>query len=534
MSRILVIGGYGGFGARLSRRLLAAGHRVLVAGRSREKAVAFCAVREGAEPVVADRTNGIGMVLARERPDLVIDAAGPFQGSGYAVPEACIAMRIPYLDLADSREFVTGIGALARDAQVTVPIVSGASSVPALSGAAVRRLGEGLDRIERIDIAISASNRAVAGPSVAAAILSYVGKPVRLWRGQRWARATGWQDLRRERFAIEDEAPLRRWIALAEVPDLSLLPEILPGRPAVIFRAGTELGFQMLALWLASWPVRRGWIGSLRGAAPWLHRLQRITARAGSDRSAMSVTLAGSGVERRWTLIADKGDGPEIPVLAAELLAGDILAGHVPPGVRDASGLLTLDRFAPLFAGLAIRNETGERPVAPLYARAMGARFDALPAAVRTMHDFTGDAGAVGEGTVRRGKGLGWLVGWIMGFPPGARYPLHVAFAAQEGRERWTRDFGGHAFSSTLGQAGPGVAERFGPLRFAFDLLSGGDGLRMELRGWSAFGLPMPRVLGPRIAAREWEEEGRFRFEVGVALPLIGEVVHYAGWLERR
>ncbi|MEP9361022.1 DUF4166 domain-containing protein [Sphingomonas sp. KR3-1] len=530
MSRILVIGGYGGFGARLTRRLLGAGHQLLVAGRSRDRAAAFCAVHPGAEPVVADRTNGIGMVLARERPDLVIDAAGPFQGSAYTVPEACLAMRIPYLDLADARAFVTGIGALKG---ASVPILSGASSVPVLSGAVARDLAAGLARVERIDIALSASNRAVAGPAVAAAILSYVGKPVRLWRGRRWARGIGWQELRREEFRVADVPPLRRWVALAEVPDLDLMPEALPGCPAVTFRAGTEFGFQMLALWALSWLVRWGWIASLRPATRWLHALQQLTGRAGSDRSAMSVTLTGSGVERRWTLIAERGDGPEIPTLAAQLLTEDILAGKVAPGARDASGLLALDRFASLFAALAIRCETSERRIVPLYARAMGARFDALPALVREMHDFTGDAGAAGEGSVRRGEGLAWLLGRVMGFPPAGTYPLHVAFAAQDGKECWTRDFGGHAFSSELSPAGQGVAERFGPLRFSFDLPSDGAGLAMVLRRWTAFGVPMPRWLGPRIAAREWQEDGRFRFEVGVALPLLGAVVHYAGWLER-
>jgi hypothetical protein len=121
----------------------------------------------------------------------------------------------------------------------------------------------------------------------------------------------------------------------------------------------------------------------------------------------------------------------------------------------------------------------------------------------------------------------------MMGFPPAGAHPLHVAFSARHGKERWTRDFGGHAFSSELSQAGQGVAERFGPLRFAFDLPSDGEGLRMVLRGWTAFGMPMPRWLGPRIAAREWQEDGRFRFEVGVSLPLLGEVVHYTGWLVR-
>ncbi len=539
MSRILVIGGYGGFGARLVRRLLANGHQVLVAGRSGEKAAAFCAglAKEGlalAEPVVADRTNGVGLVMARERPDLVIDAAGPFQDSGYTLPEACIAMRIPYLDLADSRAFVGGIGRLAKSAAATgVPVVSGASSVPALSGAVARALAPAGMEVRAIDIAISASNRAVAGPSVAAAILSYVGKPVKLWRGRRWAEATGWQELRHERFAITGEAPLNRWIALADVPDLELLPDALPGRPAAAFRAGTELGFQVLALWLLSWPVRWGWIASLRPAARWLHKLQRLTAKMGSDRSAMSVTLKTDRVARRWTLIASKGDGPEIPTLAAELLAEDILAGRVPPGAIGAGGLLTLDRFEPLFARLSIRHEVTEWPVLPLYARAMGARFAGLPGPVREMHVVSGDSGGAGRGSVERGRGLARILGEVMGFPPAGEYPVHVAFAEHDGKERWTRNFGGHCFSSELSQAGQGVAERFGPLRFVFDLPSDAEGLRMMLLGWTLFGMPMPRGLGPRIDAREWAEDGRFRFEVGVRMPVIGDVVRYTGWLER-
>ena len=94
-----------------------------------------------------------------------------------------------------------------------------------------------------VEIAISASNHATAGASIAAAILSYVGRPVRLWRGRRWDRGWGWQELRRETFRVEGAGDLRnRWLAIADVPDHDLLPESLPGRPAVVFRAGTEVG----------------------------------------------------------------------------------------------------------------------------------------------------------------------------------------------------------------------------------------------------------------------------------------------------
>ncbi|HEY0311568.1 MAG TPA: DUF4166 domain-containing protein [Allosphingosinicella sp.] len=600
MKRILVIGGYGGFGARLSERLAADGHHILVGGRSRDKAEAFCAelrgrasclpirqdgegdqrswwrgnpphepmvrartagastchpsttlrvvplptvARQGgtgaAEPIVLDRNGDIAAVLAATRPDLVIDGAGPFQGSHYAIPEACIAAGIPYLDLADGRDFVCGIVALdARAKAGGVPVVSGASSLPALTGAVVRVLAAGMDRVETVEGALSASNRASGGASVVEAILSYVGRSVRLWRGQRWATAHGWQELRRVDFALSGGGGLKgRLVAIADVPDLELLPDLLPGRPAVTFRAGTELRFQMLSLWLASWPVRWGWLGSLRPLAPLLLRLYHATLGLGGARSAMHVVVQGRAgarrLERRWTIVAEKGEGLHIPTLAAQLLAADILAGHIPPGAQSAAGLLTLDRFEPLFANLAVRHETVERDLPPhLYARAMGAAFEALPPAVRGLHDVCADSGASGEAVVTRGRGqVVRLLARLMGFPPEGRWPLHVAFAARGGTEAWTRDYGGHIMKSELSFRPGGVTERFGPVRLAFDLLPHRGGLDMRPAGWSLFGIPLPRVLAPRIVATEREEEGRFFFDVAAALPLVGPVVHYRGWL---
>lgn len=534
MKRILIIGGYGGFGARLSRRLVAAGHHVIVAGRSAEKGAAFCAGLANAEPVVADRTRGIGLVMARLRPDLVIDAAGPFQSGGYIVPEACIAMRIPYLDLADARDFVSGIGALDTSArEAGVPIIAGASSVPALSGAVARHLAAGLEHIDAVEIAISASNRSSAGVSVAKAILSYVGRPIRLWRGRRWAAGFGWQEMRRADFLLADGQGITgRLVALADVPDLDLMPAALPGRPAVTFRAGTELSFQMIALWLASWPVRWGWMRSLTRNAAWLLPLYRMTLGLGGARSAMRVEVKGDGRARCWTLVADNGEGLEVPTMAAALLADRVLAGSMAPGAYDAAGLLDLADFELLFRPLAIRHEITEHAVPPLYARIMGERFAALPPVVRAIHRVNGDGGATGEGRVERGTGMiARLIGRVMRFPPTGGYPLHVAFAERDGVESWTRDFGEHCFKSRLAQDGDCVTERFGPLRFVFALPSDRAGLRMVLRRWSAFGIRLPRVLAPRIEAREWAEDGRFHLMVDIRMPLIGPIVRYTGWL---
>lgn len=96
---------------------------------------------------------------------------------------------------------------------------------------------------------------------------------------------------------------------------------------------------------------------------------------------------------------------------------------------------------------------------------------------------------------------------------------------------RGTRDFGGRAFRSHLSQEGGRLVERFGPLRFAFERRGEPNGLSMRLTGWRVGPLPLPLAWAPRSPAREWEEDGVFHFDVPIALPLIGPVVHYRGWL---
>lgn len=538
--KVLLLGGYGGFGARIARRLAAAGHEVLVAGRSRERAGRFCAGRPGLVPLALDRDSGLAAALAEHRPFALVDAAGPFQGAGYEVARACIAAGCHYLDIADGRDFVARIGALDEAARAAgVAVIAGASSVPALSGAAVRELAAGMEQVSAVEMAISASNRATAGPSVTKAIFSYIGKPILLWRGRRDAFGHGWQDLQRLDFTIAGEPPLRgRIVGLADVPDLALLPDRLPGKPAVSFRAGTEMAWQNLMLWLASWAARWGLL-DLSRFVPLVLQAQKLTSGLGSDRSGMMVHLFGLAdgkrVERRWTLIAGKGDGPEIPGLAAAILVDRLAAGSVAPGARDAGDLLALVEFEPAFLRLAIRHEVSELPQPPaLYERVLGPTFAAMPEAVRAMHGVLRDDGASGRGMVTRGKSLvARLVATLFGFPSDGEHALHVSFSERDGAETWTRDFSGNRFKSELSQDGEFLVERFGLLRFGFHLAADDKGLAMHLKRWWLWRLPLPFALAPRSLATEWEADGRFHFDVPIALPLIGLIAHYRGWLKR-
>jgi len=539
VKRVLVIGGYGGFGARISRRLARAGHEVLVAGRDSARATAFCAGKPGLVPVPLDREEGLEAALSRHRPFAVVDASGPFQDATYRLPRACIAAGCHYLDIADGRDFVSGIRILDAEARAAgVAVISGASSVPALSGAVVRALAAGVDEVRAVEMAISASSRATVGPSVARAILSYVGKPIRLWRDGRWIDGHGWQDMRVERFVLEGVDQLgSRLVALADVPDLELLPARLPGRPAVVFRAGAELALPNLGLWLLSWLVRGRLLNSLATFSKVLIRLQAATANWGGSSSGMIVRLfgvaGGRRFERRWTLVAADGDGPEIPALAVPILIDALAAGSMPPGARDAGESLDLADFAPAFAEHSIRSEIAEFEALPaLYARVMGERYDGLPSAVRQMHDVLRDAGASGRAAVVRGRGpIARLIALLFRFPREGECEVHVSFRETDGVETWTRDFGGRSFASRLSQAGKHLVERFGPFRFVFELPSDGNGLAMRMVGWRCGPVPLPLQLAPRSPAREWEEDGRFSFDVPIEMPLVGAIVHYRGWL---
>ncbi|MEW6642337.1 MAG: DUF4166 domain-containing protein [Pseudomonadota bacterium] len=539
MTQVLVIGGYGGFGLRIARRLAADGWQVLIAGRSLAKAQAACAGTPGLAPLALDRNDDIAAALADLCPFAVVDAAGPFQGASYALARACIAQGCHYLDIADASDFVAGIGALdamARDAGVAV--IAGASSVPALSGAVVAELVQYLTALRAIEIAISASSRATAGASVSRAIFSYVGRPFALWRHRRRETAYGWQGLQHADFCIADGPSLkRRLVGFADVPDLALLPDRLPGRPAVSFRAGTELTLQNLAVWALSWLVRWGWLTRPERLLPLLLRLQRLTAALGSDRSAMSVRVFGlrqdQRCERRWTLLARDGCGPEIPGLAVPILLRRLRDGALAPGARDAGALLTPADFTPAFAAMPVRHAITEHALPPpLYARVMGAAFDTLPPRVRAMHDVLRDHGASGRAVVTRGRGLAArMIARLFGFPPEGEHDVHVSFDERDGVETWTRHFSGHTFRSRLSQRGALLVEAFGPLRFGFTLPGNGEGLTMQMRRWWLGPLPMPLALAPRSVAREWQADDRFQFDVPIALPLIGLVVHYRGWL---
>lgn len=364
--RVLVLGGYGFFGRRLVERL--ARHpdlHLLVAGRSPARAGALVRELDAAGTPASlgavgldGRAPGLASRLRTLAPHLVIDASGPFQGADYGVPLACIAAGVSYVDLADSRTFVGGIAGLDGAArQAGVFVTSGASTVPALSGAVVDHLARGLAQVHAIDIGISPGNRTERGLSTVRGILSYCGKPLPASAG---GASFGWSGSWRHRYP----APVGpRLLSPVDVPDLSLLPPRYAGVPAVRFGAGLELEFLHRGMNLLAWLARAGLVSDWARHAAVLKAGADLFRRCGSDAGAMHVAVTGvrddgAAITRTWQLVARDGHGPYVPTLAAAALVRMAAAHRLRPGAMPCIGLLALPQFQQEMDGLAITTGT--------------------------------------------------------------------------------------------------------------------------------------------------------------------------------
>ena len=347
--RVLIVGASGVFGSRLAE--LASGEEgielTLAARNLRklEEAAKGLPRKPGLARIDRDTVKSVDLVGY----DLVIDAAGPFQASQTKLIDAAIGARIDYLDLADGREFVAGFPRFdkaAREAGVT--LVTGASSIPALSHAVIDELTAGWQAIDALRIGIYPGNRAPRGRSVVEAILSYVGKPVRVFREGEWQEVPGWGGLHREDIPRIG----KRWASVCDTPEQDLLVERYKPRQSAEFFAGLELGVLHLGLWLCSLPVRWGWLRNLRPFALPMLKLAELVRLVGSDRGAMTVRAQGIGrsgghAEASWVLRADANRGPYVPVLAALAMIRRFREGSgPPPGAFVCSGLLDLRDFA--------------------------------------------------------------------------------------------------------------------------------------------------------------------------------------------
>jgi hypothetical protein len=171
-----------------------------------------------------------------------------------------------------------------------------------------------------------------------------------------------------------------------------------------------------------------------------------------------------------------------------------------------------------------------------VFHRVLGDDFERLAPQVRALHTVERETIWRGEATITRGTH--WLVPFFAlttQLPPSAaNVPTQVTLAPDGDGETWRRDFGGARMASRYRAWNGRLVERLGLVEFYFSLGEHDGELLWATTGVRLLGfIPLPPTWFARVRCRERQNGERFEFLVEAALPWIGRIIRYEGWLEQ-
>jgi NAD(P)-dependent dehydrogenase (short-subunit alcohol dehydrogenase family) len=324
VSRIVVFGGYGTFGAIVCRELAALGHAVTVAGRRRERAEAFArGLGEGHSGVAADASDRESCRRAVAGHAVAVCCAGPFSGLGDALLAACVDAGAHYADIADDRAYVAlGRSWEGRLRAAGRAAVFGCSSLPGLSSAlALRARAAYADPPRSVRVTLFIGNRNPKGAAAVQSMAQQLGREVAAPQG----RLTVFGEPERVRLP----PPFgERTVRTIETPDYDLLPALV-GAAEVRVKVGFELALtSRLFAVFSAFRVRPG-----RRSASLLAAAGGLVRAAGTSGGAVQVELSwADGRGSRAAAVSTSG-GQRMAVLPC-VMAADALAG----GAGTAAG----------------------------------------------------------------------------------------------------------------------------------------------------------------------------------------------------
>jgi saccharopine dehydrogenase-like NADP-dependent oxidoreductase len=342
--KILVLGGYGTVGARISRSLAADPLiECVIVGRrpgpgralAKELGAAFLQVDIDDRPTLSAAVSGAFAV---------IDACGSYQTRDGHVAELCVEQGVHYLDIADADAYVkTMLDLHSKAKRRGCRIVTGASTLPAVAGVLLDPCVEGLDDIQDLHVHVALSGTGL-GPATMHALLGGAGGRLRLKDDGQWRDTFGWSEP--ERITLPEPLGRRRFY-LAETAGLELLPAHYGARSACCRLSLSRGLFNRGLAFLGR--LRRA--GALRDPAKFagvLRFLARGPGHGSFVHGGVGVfvrgTRAGKGVERRMHLVARDDNALAIAACpAAALVKKWAREGAGQAGAQACLGLLGLD-----------------------------------------------------------------------------------------------------------------------------------------------------------------------------------------------
>ncbi len=325
--RILVLGGGGFFGSTIAALLRERGIGVLTASRGPSADLR----------VDADDTATLGAVLGPR--DVVVDAAGPFQGRTSALVDAATLAGCDVVDVSNSLAYARLV--YARAAAISgagIAVLTSCSSVSAVMAAMIAR--SGIAQPTRVRGFVRPASRHTSHAATVRAFLSSVGEPIETFADGRLVDAVGWTRSRpfpesgARSGLVESAAALtlpRAWWSLRSV-DLYVDPNLPP--PVV---AGLDLAAHLP-------PLRDA-------ATALLPALLAMGRLLGSPRGAFAVEVEGPGGGTFTRVLSSSRNSHLVAVLPAVLAASALASDRFTEG-----GVVRADRLVDpdeLFAEIA-------------------------------------------------------------------------------------------------------------------------------------------------------------------------------------
>ena len=180
-ARIVVFGATGYTGRLVTRELVAAGHRPVVAGRDQRKVRALATAHGNLEVAFADAADPASVAALVGPGDVLVTTVGPFSRYGRPALDAAIAAGARYLDCTGEASFIhhvfTEAGPRARASGATLLTAVGFDYLPGnLAGAlALRAAGEAA---RRVDVAYFMGGSLSASSGTRATGILMAGEPV--------------------------------------------------------------------------------------------------------------------------------------------------------------------------------------------------------------------------------------------------------------------------------------------------------------------------------------------------------------------
>jgi Saccharopine dehydrogenase NADP binding domain len=209
LPKVIVYGGDGFFGHFVVEDLLKYSTAQIIVASRHPKAGSFHPFETRVRKFESDADNYASVLSTINGATVVVSCIGPYQGRSLNLLHACIQKQIPYVDIADDRDYVVRCHELCSDVEKAgIPAFVGCSIVPGLTSLLTKYCQQELPSLEKTRIAISPGTKHPRGRGSFMCLLSTVGTDFAIPTNTGHRTICGWS----ERESVTFPPPMgKRW-----------------------------------------------------------------------------------------------------------------------------------------------------------------------------------------------------------------------------------------------------------------------------------------------------------------------------------